>query len=416
MPSKCITCDLKQPAFNLPDQKKRLYCGDCKTDDMIDIKNPKCITCNLKQPAFNLPDQKKGLYCFDCRKDGMIDVKHPKCITCNLKRPLFNLPDQEKGLYCVNCKKDGMIDVISKKCITCNPKIPYFNLPDQKKGLYCSDCKEDGMIDIKNPKCITCNLKRPFFNLPDQKKGLYCGDCRKDDMIDVINKKCITCNLKIPAFNLPDEKKGLYCFDCKKDGMIDVKNKKCIGIDPLCDQQAKIQKYCSRCYYSLHPDKAPKRIKFRELEVYKFLQEHFKDLNIIYNKHLQGDGKCLRDQPDFLIHLNHHSLIIECDEKQHKYYNQECIIPRLHCIQEALNRNIIVIMFNPDGYIDENNKKIKGCFGIDKKTGLGVITKTDIDKLNSRFITLKNTINNNMIYSVDNEPIRIIKLFYDTTV
>ena len=379
MPSKCITCDLKQPAFNLPDQKKRLYCFDCKTDDMIDIKNSKCITCDLKQPAFNLPDQKKGLYCFDCRKDGMIDVKHPKCITCDLKRPLFNLPDQEKGLYCVNCKKDGMIDVISKKCITCNLKQPAFNLPDQKKGLYCFDCKEDGMIDIKNPKCITCNLKQPYFNLPDQKKALYCGDC-------------------------------------KKDGMIDVKNKKCIGIDPLCDQQAKIQKYCSRCYYSLHPDKASKRIKFRELEVYKFLQENFKDLNIIYNKHLKGDGQCLRDQPDFLIHLNHHSLIIECDENQHKYYNKECIIPRIHRIQEALNRNIIVIMFNPDSYIDENNKKIKGCFGIDKKTGLGVISKTDIDKLNSRFITLKDTINENMIYSVDNEPIRIIKLFYDTTV
>ena len=379
MPSKCITCDLKQPAFNLPDQKKRLYCFDCKTDDMIDIKNSKCITCDLKQPAFNLPDQKKGLYCFDCRKDGMIDVKHPKCITCDLKRPLFNLPDQEKGLYCVNCKKDGMIDVISKKCITCNLKQPAFNLPDQKKGLYCFDCKEDGMIDV-------------------------------------ISKKCITCNLKIPHFNLPDQKKGLYCGDCKKDGMIDVKNKKCIGIDPLCDQQAKIQKYCSRCYYSLHPDKASKRIKFRELEVYKFLQENFKDLNIIYNKHLKGDGQCLRDQPDFLIHLNHHSLIIECDENQHKYYNKECIIPRIHRIQEALNRNIIVIMFNPDSYIDENNKKIKGCFGIDKKTGLGVISKTDIDKLNSRFITLKDTINENMIYSVDNEPIRIIKLFYDTTV
>ena len=414
MPSKCITCDLKQPAFNLPDQKKRLYCFDCKTDDMIDIKNSKCITCDLKQPAFNLPDQKKGLYCGDCKKVGMIDIRHPKCITCNLKRPLFNLPDQKKGLYCFDCKKVGMIDIKNPKCITCNLKRPYFNLPDQKKGLYCFDCKKVGMIDIKNPKCITCNLKQPAFNLPDQKKGLYCFDCKKVGMIDIKNPKCITCNLKQPTFNLPDQKKGLYCFDCKKVGMIDIRHPKCIT--PLCDQFAKIQKYCSRCYYSLHPDKASKRIKFRELEVYKFLQENFKDLNIIYNKHLKGDGQCLRDQPDFLIHLNHHSLIIECDENQHKYYNKECIIPRIHRIQEALNRNIIVIMFNPDSYIDENNKKIKGCFGIDKKTGLGVISKTDIDKLNSRFITLKDTINENMIYSVDNEPIRIIQLFYDTTV
>mgnify|MGYP000651606851 CR=1 FL=1 len=374
MPVKCITCNLKQPAFNLPDQKKGLYCFDCKTDNMINIKNPKCITCNIKQPVFNLPDQKKGLYCSDCKKDGMIDIKSPKCITCNLKQPYFNLPEQKKGLYCFDCKTDNMIDVINKKCITCNLKIPYFNLPDQKKGLYCFDCKEDGMIDVINKKCITCNLKRPYFNLPDQKKGLYCFDCKTDNMIDIKNPKCIT---------------------------------------PLCEQQAKIQKHCCRCYYALNPDKAPKRIKFKELEIYKFLQENFTELNIIYNQHLKGDGKCLREQPDFLIHLNHHSLIIECDENQHKYYNKECIIPRIHRIQEALNRNIIVIMFNPDGYVDENNKKIKSCFGIDKKTGLNIITKANIDKFNNRLLTLKDSINNNIISSVDNEPIKIIKLFYD---
>ena len=125
-------------------------------------------------------------------------------------------------------------------------------------------------------KCITCNLKRATFNLPDEKKALYCGDCKEDGMIDVINKKCITCNLKIPHFNLPDQKKGLYCGDCKKDGMIDVKNKKCIGIDPLCDQQAKIQKYCSRCYYSLHPDKHRNESSLENLKYISFYKKTLK--------------------------------------------------------------------------------------------------------------------------------------------
>ena len=61
-------------------------------------------------------------------------------------------------------------------------------------------------------------------------------------------------------------------------------------------------------------------------------------------------------------------------------------------------------------------RKLKVASVLIKKTGLSVIIKTYIDKLNNRFIILKDTINNNMIYSVDNEPIRIIKLFYDTTV
>ncbi len=45
--------------------KKRLYCGDCKTIDMIDIKNKKCILCNDKIPVFNYKDEKK---CFVLRR------------------------------------------------------------------------------------------------------------------------------------------------------------------------------------------------------------------------------------------------------------------------------------------------------------------------------------------------------------
>ena len=371
----------------------------------------KCVKCNIKTPSFNLPNQKKALYCKDCKQPDMIDIKNPKCVNCNITRPYFNLPNQKKALYCGDCKKTGMINVKSPKCLKCNLKQPYFNLPNQKKALYCGDCKNPDMINVKDRKCLKCNIKRPGFNLPNQKKALYCFDCKEPDMIDIKNPKCITCNIKQPLFNLPDQKKALYCGDCKKDGMIDIKHPKCIT--PLCEQYVTIQKHCCRCYYALNPDKAPKRIKFKELEVYKFLQENFKELNIIYNQYLKGDGKCLREQPDFLIHFNHHSLIIECDENQHKYYNKECIIPRIHRIQETLNRNIIVIMFNPDGYVDENNKKIKSCFGIDKKTGLNVITKANIDKFNNRLLTLKDSINNNIISSVDNEPIKIIKLFYD---
>jgi|TARA_B110000093_G_C12940049_1_gene397554 hypothetical protein len=70
-------------------------------------------------------------------------------------------------------------------------------------------------------------------------------------------------------------------------------------------------------------------------------------------------------------------------------------------------------MFNPDGYINENNKKIKSCFNIDKKLGLNTITKANIEPWNNRLMILKDTIESNMTYNVDNEPIKIIKLFYD---
>jgi len=339
----------------------------------------------------------------------MIDVKSPKCITCNLKIPLFNHPTESKGLYCGDCKLPNMIDVKNPKCITCNLKRPLFNHPTESKGLYCGDCKKPDMIDVKNPKCITCNLKQPQFNHPTESKGLYCGDCKKPDMIDVKSPKCITCNLKQPQFNHPTESKGLYCGDCKLPNMIDVKHPKCIT--NLCEQQSRKDNYCWRCYYFHNPSKKPKRLKVKEDEVVNYLKQEFKDIEMITDKALIGDGICLKNRPDVLIHLNKHSIIIEIDEEQHKWYNPICDEARVNNIQEALDRPIIIIRFNPDGYT-ENGKKVLSCFNVDKKTGMRVIPKNQEHNWNNRLVKLKET----LALSLDNytdDPIRIIKLFYD---
>ena len=55
---KCLTCNLKQPCFKYPNEN--MFCGDCKTCHMIDIKNRKCITCNIKQPYYNYANEKQA--------------------------------------------------------------------------------------------------------------------------------------------------------------------------------------------------------------------------------------------------------------------------------------------------------------------------------------------------------------------
>jgi hypothetical protein len=406
---KCIICNLKRPKFNIPTESNGLYCGDCKKPDMIDVENKKCITCNLKRPYFNLPTESKGLYCSKCKLPDMIDVKHPKCITCKDKRPLFNLPTESNGLYCSNCKKPDMINVVSTKCINCNLKQPYFNLPTESRGLYCSNCKKPDMINVVSTKCINCNLKQPYFNLPTESRGLYCGDCKKPNMINVVSTKCINCKDKIPHFNLPTESNGLYCGDCKKPNMINVLNKKCIA--EKCEQYSLKDNYCMRCYYFHNPSKKPKRLKVKEEEVINYLKQEFMDIEMITDKALIGDGLCLKNRPDVLIHLNKHSIIIEIDEEQHKWYNLICDEARINNIQEALNRPIIIIRFNPDSYT-ENGKKIKSCFNIDKKTGMRTIPKNQQQNWNNRLAKLKETLALSLENYTD-EPIRIIKLFYD---
>ena len=106
--------------------------------------------------------------------------------------------------------------------------------------------------------------------------------------------------------------------------------------------------YCMRCYYFHNPSKRPKRLKVKEEEVIKYVKNNFKDIDLITDKCLIGDGLCLRTRPDILIHLNKHSIIIEIDENQHKWYNPICDEARINNIQDALNRPIIIIRFNPD--------------------------------------------------------------------
>ena len=398
----------KIATFNYTGLKSE-FCGNCKKPDMVNVVSPKCITCNLKIPNFNLPTESKALYCFNCKKPDMVNVVSPKCITCNLKIPNFNLPTESKALYCFNCKKPDMVDIKHPKCITCNLKIPNFNLPTESKALYCFNCKKPDMVDIKSPKCITCNLKYPIYNLATESKALYCNDCKKPDMVNVVSTKCITCNLKIPNFNLPTESKALYCFNCKKPDMVNVVSTKCIT--ESCEQFSQKDKYCRRCYYFHNPSKKPKRLKVKEEEVVNYLKQEFKDIEMITDKALIGNGLCLKNRPDVLIHLNKHSIIVEIDEEQHKFYNPICDEARINNIQEALNRPIIIIRFNPDAYTD-NDKKIKSCFNIDKKTGMRTIPKNQEQNWNDRLTKLKDTISFSLEDYKD-VPIRIIKLFYD---
>ena len=121
---------------------------------------------------------------------------------------------------------------------------------------------------------------------------------------------------------------------------------------------------------------------------------------------------CINKRPDILLNLNKHSIIIEIDENQHKGYDVGCDNARTFIMQEALNRPTIFIRFNPDDYVYENNKKVLSPFKIDKKLGLTTIPKENENEWNNRLLLLKEIIKNNLEYKSE-EPIRIIKLFYD---
>ena len=80
---------------------------------MINVQDKRSIYngCGIIS-TFNLPTEKRGLYCGEQRLDNMINIKHKQCYHdgCN-KRPRFKLPSEPRGLFCAEHKLENMINV-----------------------------------------------------------------------------------------------------------------------------------------------------------------------------------------------------------------------------------------------------------------------------------------------------------------
>jgi hypothetical protein len=319
------------------------------------------------------------------------------------------------GVCCSNHKDTVMIDVKHLRCQDENcDKQPVFNIKGETKPIYCKNHKTHDMINVKTKKCQNKDcIKQPSFNIKGKKWGIYCGKHKDTEMVNVVNKRCQFeegCD-GYPIYNFKGKTKGIYCIIHKNTEMIDVVNPRCKS--EWCDTQInkKYEGYCNYCYFNLFPDKPVSRnFKTKERLVADFIKTQFNTYDVIFDK--QIDGGCSKKRPDAFIDLFTHSIIVEVDEDQH--INYSCENKRMmELFQDLGSRNLVIIRFNPDKYIDENGKNISSCFNINKTSGL---LKVANDKSwNARLKSLKETID----YHIKNIPdieITQIKLFFDTII
>ena len=282
----------------------------------------------------------------------MIDIKHKKCLEteCN-KRPNFNIPSERQAIYCFKHKKIGMENVTNKKCLEpdCN-KIPSFNIISESQGVYCFKHKKIGMENVTTKKCLEqdCN-KKPSFNFEDKKTSIYCNTHKKKDMIDVIHKKCI------------------ICYETRS--------------------MLKYKDHCLRYFIFTFPDEnISKNYKVKEQHLTDFIKENYKDFT--FDK--QINNGCSKRRPDAYLDLLTHIIIIECDEDQHKRYEDICDNKRTMEISNDFNfRPIIFIRFNPDTYI-KDNVKVLSSFKLHKTNGVPIIR--DKKEWENRLLELKKAI------------------------
>ena len=411
---KCIICNNETALYNI-EGNKPLYCRDCKKDNMILIHKLKCYKCNDKTPTFNYPEFKKGRFCKGCSEEGMINVKDKLCEKCNVKRPSFNIIGNKNPIFCNDCKTENMFNVYQNICEydDCDDYALY-NFEDEKRPKFCNKHKEEGMKSLKNNLCIFKDCKfQPSFNYENEKTRLYCSIHSLNGMIDISRTKCIICNDKRAIFNNYGEKTSLYCLEHKTLFMINVEHKLCNTY--MCGKRSieKYENYCLTCYIYQYPDRPLSRnYKTKESDVVKFILNKFSQFSWISDKKIL-DG-CSSKRPDLLLDLGYLVINIEIDENQHKSYEEICENKRLMMISKDINhRNLILIRFNPDSYIENGIKKLS-CWNINKETGYSTIKKSYEKEWIIRLKKLEETINYwiNPEINID-KMINIIHLFFD---
>jgi len=124
--------------------------------------------------------------------------------------------------------------------------------------------------------------------------------------------------------------------------------------------------HCVSCYYKLNPHLAcAKRYKVKERQFMDDIKKTFPNHGFIYDNSIKSECSS-KKRPDIRLELYTHTIILECDEFQHKYNTYE--LKRMEELYEDLaQRPIIFLRFNPDSYINEDDIKVDSCFSKDNK-------------------------------------------------
>ena len=139
--------------------------------------------CGKARPSFNEPSEKIPIFCKDCKTNTMVDVKHKRC-KCDKRQPIYNEPGETIAICCKDCKTGTMVNVISKKCKAINETLCDTRANRKYKG-YCARCFQYKFPTDPLTFQIRCKTKelavRDFINanfdgwLHD--KPMYTGHC-----------------------------------------------------------------------------------------------------------------------------------------------------------------------------------------------------------------------------------------------
>jgi len=337
-----------------------------------DIITKECNRCNLVKSVTEFAKGRNQ--CKECRRAGQ------RCIHDKYK---FYCRECSTNGYCVHgkdkrlCREgcSGSIicehDVKKYSCKICNCEL---DCEHQIKLVDCDICKNILICQHNKlkSKCKICNLKpkKCVHNI----KRTNCKICHTSILCihGKEKRKCRDgCGGQAFCIHNKDKKRCKDCGGC----MVCIHKKEkaqCIICNPkiaceLC-KSIIVTKYtrfyplCQACFSFTNPDsKLSTVFKIKEKYMVDELKTRLKDIPIRLYIDKVVDGGCSKKRPDILIDCLTHSIVIECDENQHKNY--ECENRRtVELFSDLGNRPLVLVRFNPDKYRKLSGDINNGCF------------------------------------------------------
>lgn len=407
--------------FNFEGSRSARFCVGHRLGGMVNVKYKKCEHQDCKKHAsFNVEGSRVAIFCSQHKVEDMVLVltklcEHPDCS----KVASFNVKGSRGRRFCADHKLVDMILMSEKKY--CQHKdckrLACFNIEGSRTGLSCSEHKLEHMVNVFAKRCEYegCS-KHASFNFEGLSEYRFCAKHKLENMINIRGTHCKYegCT-KQPCYNVEGTRKPRFCGEHKLENMINVKSKKCKT--PMCGvltskKTAKYDGYCFRCFVHLFPDRPNSRnYKTKELTIVQAVREAFPDKFFAHDRIVAGG--CSRRRPDLYLDCGTHHLVVEIDENQHDVYDCSCENRRIMEIFQDLGMSmpLVVIRFNPDGYVRRDKTNVPSPWGPDK-LGLLVLRRIHEEAWRSRIRALCDAIHY-WTRNVPEKTLEVLMLYFD---
>ncbi len=382
-------------------RKDAKYCVSHKPVGYVDVISKTCISEGCKTiPNYGIKGgtRKDAEYCVSHKPVDYVDVISKTCISEGCKtRPSYGIEGGTKkdAEYCVSHKPVDYVNVVNKKCIFegCKIQSSYgIEGGTRKDAEYCVSHKPVDYVNVVNKKCIFEGCKtKPSYGIKGglRKDAKYCVSHKPFGYVNVVDKTCISKGCESLPMHGPLFKEKIHCSMHKTPN--DYKNNK-----PICEyKDCKINAYYTKKNIDLYPTRCEEH---SDDTYYNIIEKECTKCNLLWIVNENGlcndcneffkekpktrkekvvvnylktknelkidstdkipDGSCNKYRPDIVYDFGTHIIIIEIDESQHKTYECRCEQARMiNITQDYGGIPVTFIRFNPDSYIDKNNKK-----------------------------------------------------------